>query len=129
MASSVDSDHASTTNSPEASQNQAEAASSLTEKSSDASTILSQSDQEVSDPTSSNSHNDPSEIIPVEKNVFYNQETLKYMRVIDKYKRLEVADIELPRVRKNQYFLVGISLLIFAACGCWCSKFREIELA
>lgn len=39
-----------------------------------------------------------SEVIPVERNVFYNQETLKYMRIIDKYKRLDVAEIELPRV-------------------------------
>jgi len=45
------------------------------------------------------SMNDSSEVIPVEKNVFYNQETLKYMRIIDKYKRLDVADIELPRVK------------------------------
>jgi hypothetical protein len=44
------------------------------------------------------SRKDSSEVIPVEKNVFYNQETLKYMRIIDKYKRLDVADIELPRV-------------------------------
>lgn len=37
--------------------------------------------------------------IPVEKNVFYNEETLKYMRIIDMYKRLGIGkDIELPRV-------------------------------
>jgi hypothetical protein len=37
--------------------------------------------------------------IPVERNVIYNQETLKYMRIIDKYKKLGIGkDIELPRV-------------------------------
>lgn len=38
--------------------------------------------------------------IPMEKNVFYNEETLKYMRIIDMYKKLGIGkDIELPRVR------------------------------
>ncbi|RDW83036.1 hypothetical protein BP5796_04527 [Coleophoma crateriformis] len=37
--------------------------------------------------------------IPVEKNVFYNEETLKYMRIIDMYKKLGIGkDIELPRI-------------------------------
>jgi len=37
--------------------------------------------------------------IAVENNVFYNEETLKYMRIIDMYKKLGVGkDIELPRV-------------------------------
>lgn len=38
--------------------------------------------------------------IPLDGNVFYNEETLKYMRIIDMYKKLGVGkDIELPRVR------------------------------
>jgi hypothetical protein len=37
--------------------------------------------------------------IPVDKDVFYNEETLKYMRIIDMYKKLGIGkDIELPRV-------------------------------
>jgi hypothetical protein len=37
--------------------------------------------------------------MPIEDNVFYNEETLKYMRIIDMYKKLGVGkDIELPRV-------------------------------
>jgi hypothetical protein len=37
--------------------------------------------------------------IRVEKDIFYNDETIKYMRVIDTYKKLGVGkDIELPRV-------------------------------
>jgi hypothetical protein len=37
--------------------------------------------------------------IRVEKDVFYNDETIKYMRIIDTYKKLGVGkDIELPRV-------------------------------
>jgi hypothetical protein len=43
--------------------------------------------------------------IRVEKNVFYNDETIKYMRIIDTYKKLGVGkDIELPRVG-SFYFL------------------------
>ena len=39
--------------------------------------------------------------IPVDGTVFYNEETLKYMRIIDMYKKLGVGkDIELPRVLK-----------------------------
>ena len=37
--------------------------------------------------------------IPVDKDVFYNEETLKYMKIIDMYKKLGIGkDIELPRV-------------------------------
>jgi hypothetical protein len=48
--------------------------------------------------------------IPIDKNVFYNEETLKYMRIIDMYKKLGIGkDIELPRVRiiskSNMYTL------------------------
>jgi hypothetical protein len=38
--------------------------------------------------------------LPIVNNVFYNEETLKYMRIIDMYKKLGIGkDIELPRVR------------------------------
>lgn len=38
--------------------------------------------------------------LPVVNNVFYNEETLKYMKIIDMYKKLGVGKhIELPRVR------------------------------
>jgi Dynamin family len=100
--SPVESERASSfTVSPEASPRQEETAPNLAAESpSDASTVLpSQSNPKISDPAPSKHDNDSSEIIPVEMNVFYNQETLKYMRIIDKYKRLEVAGIELPRVR------------------------------
>ncbi len=40
--------------------------------------------------------------IPIDKNVFYNEETLKYMRIIDTYKKLGIGkDIELPRVQNS----------------------------
>jgi hypothetical protein len=54
--------------------------------------------------TASTLRKNSSEVIPVEKNVFYNQETLNYMRIIDKYKRLDVAEIELPRVIPHTRF-------------------------
>jgi hypothetical protein len=42
---------------------------------------------------------DHSPEVPIEANVFYNEETLKYMRIIDMYKKLGIGkDIELPRV-------------------------------
>ena len=79
------------------------------ERASDASTVLPfQQNPEVSDPAPSKPDNDSSEIIPVENNIFYDQETLKYMRIIDKYKRLEVAEIEFPRVTNIPYSLGGI---------------------
>jgi hypothetical protein len=38
--------------------------------------------------------------LPVVNNVFYNEETLKYMKIIDMYKRMGIGkDIELPRVK------------------------------
>jgi hypothetical protein len=53
--------------------------------------------------------------IRVEKDVFYNDETIKYMRIIDTYKKLGVGkDIELPRVcdflRTNNRMLPGVLL-------------------
>lgn len=39
------------------------------------------------------------ESIIVDKNVFYNDNTLRYMRILDTYKKLELSkEIELPRV-------------------------------
>jgi hypothetical protein len=38
--------------------------------------------------------------LPVVNNVFYNEETHKYMKIIDMYQKLGIGkDIELPRVR------------------------------
>ena len=109
--SPFDSESASpSTVSPEASLFPENVASGLAEeRTSDASTVLpSQPNPEVSDPAPSKPDNDSSEIIPVENNIFYDQETLKYMRIIDKYKRLEVAEVEFPRVRNIPYSLGGI---------------------
>jgi len=45
--------------------------------------------------------------IPVEGNVFNNNETVKYMRIIDTYKKLGVGkDIELPRVCNHPISLI-----------------------
>lgn len=85
-------------------------------------------DHTIQDRTSPTARRDSSEAIPIEKNVFYNQETLKYMRIIDKYKRLDVAEIELPRVSPSIASVLGSSL-ISSACHCWCSKFGEVQLA
>lgn len=65
----------------------------------DAATVLPpEPDLEVSDPAPPSPEQRSSRMVPVEKNVFYNEETLKYMRIIDTYKKLGVAEIELPRV-------------------------------
>ena len=49
--------------------------------------------------TSRDMKNSRPDKINVEENVIYNQETLKYMRIIDEYKKLGIGkDIELPRV-------------------------------
>ena len=53
---------------------------------------------EVSEPAPPSPEPHSSETVSADKNVFYNKETLKYMRIIDKYKQLGVAEIELPRV-------------------------------
>ena len=51
------------------------------------------------DPSSVGAENEPfAGSIPLQSNVFYNHETLKYMRIIDQYKKLNVGEIELPRV-------------------------------
>jgi hypothetical protein len=54
---------------------------------------------------------DQSHGIRVEKDVFYNDETIKYMRIIDTYKKLGVGkDIELPRVCDFLQMLPGVLL-------------------
>lgn len=67
------------------------------------STDQSSKDQQTSDPIV-----DPPETpsvinlspqIQVDKDVIHNEETLKYMRIVDMYKKLGIGkDIELPRV-------------------------------
>jgi hypothetical protein len=40
--------------------------------------------------------------LPIEYNVFHNDKTIKYMKIIDKYKEQGIGDgIELPRVCNN----------------------------
>jgi len=68
--------------------------------------------------------------IPIDKNVFYNEETLKYMRIIDMYKKLGIGkDIELPRVRivlkSRKYTLTQMKLVIAGTQSCGKSSLLE----
>lgn len=69
--------------------------------------------------------------LPVVNNVFYNEETLKYMKIIDMYKKLGIGkDIELPRVRfcpnfKCRYLSENLQLVIAGAQSCGKSSLLE----
>jgi hypothetical protein len=53
----------------------------------------------IVDPPKTPSVIDLSPQIQVDKDVIHNEETLKYMRIVDMYKKLGIGkDIELPRV-------------------------------
>lgn len=65
--------------------------------------------------------------IPIDGNVFYNEETLKYMRIIDMYKKLGVGkDIELPRVKTPLYCLCAPHSH-FTAGHCWSPIVRQVK--
>jgi hypothetical protein len=72
------------------------------------STDQSSKDQQTSDPIV-DPPKTPSVInlspqIQVDKDVIHNEETLKYMRIVDMYKKLGIGkDIELPRVLNPLY--------------------------
>ncbi|KAH6674795.1 P-loop containing nucleoside triphosphate hydrolase protein [Halenospora varia] len=61
------------------------------------STYTASTNEEDSPPTSARS-TISSKDLSIDKHVFYNQETLKYMKIIDRYKTLGVGEIELPRL-------------------------------
>jgi hypothetical protein len=88
-------------------------------------------DDDVVDAASSEPKGRPQGLgIPIEDNVFYNEETLKYMRIIDMYKRLGIGkDIELPRVRYLPEILYNpakiIQLVIAGAQSCGKSSLLE----